>query len=177
MNWAVRLLWLTIVLACLGSEAQAQWWVGGDSYSLRVDKYDSFYGEARPIRWSVERPPGVPWKHMLAHKRAIHRRHYEFSGGYPAVYHVGYPAPYHAGLPAGDAAYYRFGYPLGHPVDVVARHSHIATWRPRVVQVDPLPGDEDQEVPYPAEEIRPPAAASPTPNGAPSDSLSPHPSR
>jgi hypothetical protein len=164
----VRSLILLFACGCLSGEARAQWWVGGDSYSLRVDKYDSFYGEARPIRWSIERPPGVQWEHMLAPKRVIHARMYYASGGYPAVYHAAYPAPYHAGVPVGNAPGYQFGYPVGHPVGIVAHQSHAATWRPPAVQVDPLPWDEDEETeatPYPVEDIPPPAEVAPPPNG------------
>lgn len=156
MTWSARQFLLMFALACIAGEASAQWWVGGDSYSLRVDKYDSFYGEARPTRWSVERPPGVHWKHMLAHKREIHARMYEASGGYPAVFRAAYPAPYYAAVPEGAAPFYVYGYPTGFPVDDAIHRSQMFTWRPRVVQVDPLPGDRDESIPYPADDLPPP---------------------
>lgn len=162
---ASRLVVLSVgVLCCIGGQARAQWWVGGDSYSLRVDKYDSFYGEARPIRWSVERPPGVHWLKMLAPKREIHARRYQSSNGYPAVYQAGYPSSYYAGVGEPEARYYRFGYPVGYPVDHIANTSQMLTWRPPVVQVDPQPGDERRSEPFPAD-IPPPVPATPANGG------------
>ncbi len=169
MKLALQSLFAVLVLACSHGEASAQWWVGGHSYSLRVDKYDSFHGEARPTLWSVERPPEARWLQMLAPKPVIHARMYNASSGYPAIYHAGYPSPYHRGLPAGDAPGYQLGYPVGYPVDAFADESHAVIWRTPGVQVDPLPGDRDLSVPYPAEDS--PQALEPPP--LPSDTNRP----
>ncbi|GEM_PF-5841520 len=68
----------------LGQQAQAQWYAGSQSYALNVDKYDSRYGEAKPVRWSQEVPPLRPpwwtfhrpfrWLKGLAHPDPYHMR-------------------------------------------------------------------------------------------------------
>lgn len=157
---------ILLALACIAGEASGQSWVGGDSYALRVDKYDSFYGEARPTLWSVQRPPGVQWQEMLPPPRVMHNRLYRASNGYKAVYYAAYPPTYHAGIPGRGAAGYPAGYPKGYPVPAVSENSQMHTWRPPVVQVDPLPGDERESVVYPAEEVGAPAGV-PAPDAPP----------
>jgi len=151
--------------ALAADDACAQWYVGGSSYSWRVDKYDSFYGEARPTLWSVDRRPGQHWWHLLAHKKEIHRRMYQGSGGYPAIYQAAYSPYYYQGVPGGEPAYYPAGYPVGFPIDYWIGYSDAQTWRPSAIQVDPLPGDRKEAEPYPAEaaiQDSPPEPAPPT---------------
>ncbi len=72
-------LWLLVP-----QQALAQWYVGSQSYALNVDKYDSRYGEAKPVRWSDEVPPPQPpwwtfhapfrWLKGLAHPDPYHMR-------------------------------------------------------------------------------------------------------
>ncbi len=76
--WGV-LLWMLIP-----HRAQAQWYLGSQSYALNVDKYDSRYGEAKPVRWSRDVPPPRPpwwtlhrpfrWLKGLAHPDPYHLR-------------------------------------------------------------------------------------------------------
>lgn len=44
------------MLLIASPRAEAEWWVGGIPYSLQANKYNSYYGEARPIRWSCQGP-------------------------------------------------------------------------------------------------------------------------
>ncbi|MCG8649817.1 MAG: hypothetical protein MI861_08290 [Pirellulales bacterium] len=130
------------VVILLASQASAQWWVGGNSFALRADKYDSFFGEARRPLWSVQRPPGTHWKEMLASKRLIAERRFASSNGYPAIYSAGYPATYFQGLPEGMTTGYHRGFPWGYPVDSLM----IPPAHPRTptVQVMPVKEEEDE---------------------------------
>ena len=68
----------------VGQEARAQWYLGSQSYALNVDKYDTRYGEAKPIRWSDQMPSPTPprwtqcppfrWLKGLAHPDPFHLR-------------------------------------------------------------------------------------------------------
>lgn len=145
------LIALLLAAAAMAEESSAQWWVGGHSYSWRVDKYDSFYGEARPILWSVQRPPGVHWKEMLPSPREMHARLSAASSGYKAVYHAGYPQTFHSGVPGG-AVGYPMGYPVGYPVGMISEQAQRETARPPVVQIEPLP-EEEYSIVEPVEEV------------------------
>lgn len=63
--------WVVLFTILLCTPATAQWWVGGESYSLRVNKYNAFYGEARPIVWSCE---GIPAYRSAPHFPFLFKR-------------------------------------------------------------------------------------------------------
>jgi hypothetical protein len=49
-------LFVFAFIAC--EEAHAQWWLGGQSYALSSNKYDSYFGQAKPIIWNAGNPRG-----------------------------------------------------------------------------------------------------------------------